>query len=73
LSSGTTISAKDSAVAVLLGNISLALRLAVEPDRAVVDAQPVSGQGDDALDVALLRIARIVEDHHVAALDGREV
>jgi hypothetical protein len=36
----------------------------------VVDAQPVAGQGDDPLDVAFLRIARIVEDHHVAALDG---
>jgi hypothetical protein len=36
----------------------------------VIDAKPVAGQRDHALDVALLRVARIVEDHHVAALDG---
>jgi hypothetical protein len=40
---------------------------------AVVDLKPVAGQGDDALDVALFRVARIMEDHHVAALDGRDV
>ena len=33
----------------------------------------VAGQRDHPLDVALFRVARIVEDHHVAAMDGRDV
>ena len=43
------------------------------PDAAVIDAEAVAGQRDHALDVALFGIARIVEDHDVAALDGREM
>ena len=39
----------------------------------VIDADAVAGQRDHALDVALLRVARIVEDHDIAALDGLDV
>src|SRR5450631_2051308 len=57
------------AVAVVFRNIPLAQWFAIEPDLAVVNPQPVSGQSDHALDVALLGIAWIVEDHHVPSLD----
>ena len=40
---------------------------------AAVDAESVAGQSDHALDIALLRVARIVEDHDIAALDGPKV
>ena len=42
----------------------------VDPDIAMFDAQMIAGKGDDPLDVALLWIARIVKDHHIATLDG---
>ena len=47
--------------------------LAVHPDLAVVDAETSPGKRNHALDVALFRVARIVEDHHIAAIDGGDV
>ncbi len=61
------------AVAELLRHVVLHLRLAVEPDLTVVNAQPVSRQRDHPLDVAFLRVAWIVKNHYVAALDSRDV
>jgi len=60
-------------VAVLLRDVMLAHWLAVKPDLAVIDAQTIAGKGDNTLDIALLRVAGIVEDDHVSTLDGGEV
>ena len=61
-----------AAVAILLRDVTLAQRLAIEPDLAVIDTQSVAGESDDALDIAFFRIAGIVEDDDIAALDGLE-
>src|ERR1700760_4317731 len=45
----------------------------IDVDAAAIDAQIVSGSCDYPLDVALLRIARVVENDGVAALDLLEV
>jgi hypothetical protein len=51
------------------GNVGFGERDAVDPDRSVVDAEVVSGKGDDSLDVALGAVLGIEEDDHVAAVD----
>src|ERR1700744_4294469 len=54
-------------IAIAPGHVRLFDALAVHVDPAIVDAQGVAGKRDDALDIALLRVARIVKHHHVAA------
>ena len=60
-------------VAIHSRHVRLAQRRPVHKDFAMVDAKRISRQRDYALDVALLRVARVVEDHYVAALNGREM
>jgi len=60
-------------VAVFRRHVGLAEGFAIDNDATVVNAEAVAGDGDDALDIALFGIARIVEDHDVAVLDGGEV
>ena len=60
-------------VAVLGRHVRLGNELAVHEHAAVLNAKTIAGQRDDAFDVALLRIARIVKDHDVATIDGGEV
>ena len=64
---------QGTVVAKLGRNVGLVQQRAVDVNLALVDAKPVAGQGDDALDVAFFLIARIAEDHDVAALDQGEV
>ncbi len=47
--------------------------LPVDVDDAVANLQKLSGQADDALDVALVRIVRIPKDDYVAARERRHV
>ena len=60
-------------VVVAARHVGLVEGLAVDPHAAVIDKDGVAGQCDHALDVALLRIAGIMEDDHVAASDLFEV
>src|SRR3981189_953399 len=57
-------------VGVIAGDVVFVERLAVHEDLAILDANPVAGNSDDALDVALRSVARIAENDDVAALDG---
>src|ERR1700674_2011912 len=57
-------------VRVIAGDVVFVERLSVHVDLATLDANPVAGDADDALDVALRSVARIAEDDDVAALDG---
>src|SRR6266851_7486278 len=57
-------------VGVIAGDVVFVERLAVHVDLAILDANPVAGNSDDALDVALRSVAWIAEDDEVAALDG---
>src|SRR5262249_50040973 len=56
-------------VDVLRWNIVFFQGAAIEVDLAAIDADPVSGQADHTLDIALRGVPRITEDHNVAALD----
>ena len=62
-----------SSVSKLLRNIRLIQQLAIDINIAMVDAEPISGNGDYSLDIAFLLIARVTENHDVARLDGCEV
>src|ERR1700675_4411185 len=57
-------------VRVIAGDVVFVERLAVHVDVAILDANPVAGNADDALDVALRSVPWIAEDDDVAALDG---
>ena len=59
-------------VAETVGDVGLADGAVVDVDAAVVDAEGVAGEGDDALDVALGVVAGVEEDDDVAAVDGLE-
>ena len=59
-------------VSVLGRHVGLGNELAVHEHAAMFNAKAIAGQRDDALDVALFRIARIVKDHNIAAIDGSE-
>ena len=64
----------DGAIVLIFGgNVWLAEELAVYEHVAMIDAEIVTGQCYHALDVAFLGIARIVKDHNVAAINGRDV
>src|ERR1700733_4308493 len=58
-----------SHVAKTLRHIRFRDSIAVHVDASLVDLQTVAGQRDDALDVALRRIAWIVENDDIAAAD----
>src|SRR5271170_4166912 len=60
-------------IAEALGNIRFVDTLAIDEDAAVIDADVVAWQPDDALDVALLRVAWIVENDHIATRNLFEV
>src|SRR5208283_737589 len=62
--------AKGAGVGVIVRNIVFVEGFAVHVDLAVLDADAVACDSDNALDVALRRVARIAEDHDVPALDG---
>src|SRR5580692_1251291 len=57
-------------VGVIVGDVIFVKRFFVDVDLAVFNADVVSGDADDALDVALRGIAGIAEDNDVAALNG---
>ena len=57
-------------VAIGGSNVGLVQLLSVDEDAALVDANAVAGDTDDALDVALGGVLRVAEDDDVAALDG---
>ncbi len=59
-------------VAEAVGDVGFAEGVVVDVDGAVVDAEVVAGEGDDALDVALGVVAGVEEDDDVAAVDGLE-
>ena len=59
-------------VAITDGDVGLADELIVDVDGAVLDADGVAGESDDALDVALGVVAGVEEDDDVAAVDGLE-
>jgi hypothetical protein len=57
-------------ILVLLRNVRLRELRAVNVNTAIVDAHTIAFDGNHPLDIALGRIARIVKDDDVAALDG---
>jgi len=59
-------------VAEAVGHVGFADGAVVDVHVAVVDADGVAGEGNDALDVALGVVAGIEEDDDVAAVDGFE-
>src|ERR1035441_6199838 len=56
-------------IRVIAGHIVFVERLAVYIHLTVINADVIPGNSDDALDVALRRVARIAEDHDVATVN----
>src|ERR1700674_4567335 len=56
-------------VGVVAGYIVFVEGLAVHVDLAILDANPVAGNANNALDVAFRGVARVAEYNNVAALD----
>ena len=54
-------------VEVVLVNVRLLQANAIDDDSLILDADNVAGNGDNALDIVLLRIERILEDDDLAA------
>jgi len=59
-------------VTVLEWHVGFGNKLAVHEHAAMFNAKAITRKRDDALDIALFGIARIVKDHDVAAIDGGE-
>lgn len=56
-------------VLIALGHVWLIDALAIHIDSTVGDFQIIAGERNDALDVALRWIARVVEYHHIAPMN----
>ena len=72
VSGGDAVFGLGALVAEAVGDVGLTDGVVVHVDVAVVDADGVAGEADDALDVAFGVVAGIEEDDDVAALDGLE-
>ena len=57
-------------VAILFRDVTFPESLAIQKDAAVVNNNAIAGQSDHSLDIAFLRVARIVEHHHVTTMNG---
>src|ERR1700688_3054191 len=55
------------------GNVRLRKEPAIDVGAAIIDAQLVARLRDYAFDIAFLGIARVMKNHHVAAMDAGKV